>query len=228
MKFVCFGDSITSEEVSGIGTLICRALGAELVGNFAHGNATCADWHKGGICLTRPCLHVPADHWGGENTLSNQIRSYLAGRIRADVFYIAIGANDGKDGPDGCTPVADDTRVRFSGGADDRMSICGALLWACGQLRAAAPGAEIFIATPLKARGDQLPDAFSPEMLLSKRAILTKTAAHLGVHLIDSYARSPFTGRDGADALGIHPVGAMRQRIADFCAREIQSALNRV
>lgn len=43
-NFADAGDSITSDEVTGIGTEICKQLGATMIGNFAHGNAHCANW----------------------------------------------------------------------------------------------------------------------------------------------------------------------------------------
>ena len=224
MRFACFGDSITSEEVSGIGTLICSNLGAELVGNYGHGNASCADWSDHGKVLTEVCLDVPFDFYGPINTLSNQIRRFLAEGKTADVFYIAICGNDGKDE---FTPVVDDCEARFAGQCDpeNRTTMCGALIWAVSQLRMIAPAAKIFMATPLRASGTFLPCAFSEDALMKKREIVIKTAKFLGVELIDSYTESPFDGIHGADDLGIHPKGDMRQQIADFVTEKIRQKL---
>ena len=87
LKFACFGDSITSDEVTGIGTKINRLLGTQLVGNFAHGNATCSDWYNaqnGNITTETPNVdHKDNDPTKtalsqNQNVLSNQVRRCLA------------------------------------------------------------------------------------------------------------------------------------------------------
>jgi len=215
MKFACFGDSITSEEVSGIGTLVCRNLQAELVGNFAHGNATCADWHLSGENLTKPCLEVPFDHWGSINTLSNQILKFETLGENADIAYIAISGNDGRN---------EETSILEEETAD-RITIYGALCSAVKRLRAVNPEMRIFLATPIKASGTTLPEAFSQEALETKSKIVRKAAEDSGVILIDSQKYAPFDGHEGADELGIHPIGEKRQEIADFVSDQIQKYL---
>lgn len=87
LKFACFGDSITSDEVTGIGTKINNLLGTQLVGNFAHGNATCSDWYNdqnGNITTETPNVdHKDNDPTKtalseNQNVLSNQVRRCLA------------------------------------------------------------------------------------------------------------------------------------------------------
>mgnify|MGYP004477497519 FL=1 len=139
LKFACFGDSLTSDEVTGIGTLVCEKLGTKLVGNFAHGNSTCANWQSGGEDITPVDINIPFDFSGPVNCLSNQVYGLLAhtspkgesvcwthpvdGRFETeipgkghtedipDIIYIAFGANDGKsgEGSQSPTPVIDDT-----------------------------------------------------------------------------------------------------------------------
>ena len=41
-----FGDSITSDDVTGIGTRVAEILGCKLTGNFAIGASTCSDFHN--------------------------------------------------------------------------------------------------------------------------------------------------------------------------------------
>ena len=87
LKFACFGDSITSDEVTGIGTKTNDLLGTQLVGNFAHGNATCSDWYNvqnGNITTETPDVdHKDNDPTKtalseNQNVLSNQVRRCLA------------------------------------------------------------------------------------------------------------------------------------------------------
>lgn len=79
LNFACMGDSITSDEVSGIGTLICRKLGAHLTGNFAHGNAICGDYcDLFGSNTTEITLRDVGNNVVSGNTLSNQVRRLIA------------------------------------------------------------------------------------------------------------------------------------------------------
>ena len=86
LKFACFGDSITSNEVTGTGTKINSELGTILIENFAHGNATCSDWYRGDVTETveSPNVQYKDDNpnqtalYMNTNVLSNQIRRCLA------------------------------------------------------------------------------------------------------------------------------------------------------
>ena len=94
MLYACLGDSITSEQVTGIGTMVCRKLGMELLGNFAFGWATGSDWHDGEETLTPCCLEDLPNEFSPKNVLSNQVRRLLKaaedkGRSPR-VIYIAI------------------------------------------------------------------------------------------------------------------------------------------
>ena len=144
LKFACFGDSLTSDEITGIGTAVCNKLGCSMVGNFAHGNSTCANWQKGGVDITPVEIDIPFDACSAVNCLSNQVLGLLAhttacgekvrwthpldGEFEApvmgkgftedipDIIYIAISANDGKssDGSMPVTPVIDDCENVYS------------------------------------------------------------------------------------------------------------------
>ena len=144
LKFACFGDSLTSEEITGIGTAVCNKLGSKLVGNFAHGNSTCANWQKDGADITPINIEIPFDACEPVNCLSNQVLGLLAhttplgemvrwvhpveGEFSVDVkgkgftedipdiIYIAISANDGKttDYEAPVTPVIDDAEFVYS------------------------------------------------------------------------------------------------------------------
>ena len=86
LKFACFGDSITSNEVTGTGTKINNELGTVLIENFAHGNATCSDWYRGDVTETveSPNVQYKDDNpnqtalYMNTNVLSNQVRRCLA------------------------------------------------------------------------------------------------------------------------------------------------------
>lgn len=77
MQFACLGDSITSEQVTGIGTLVAQKLGVRLFGNFACGYATCSDWAAAGRSITRITLTEPPNTNTDDNVLSNQVRRLL-------------------------------------------------------------------------------------------------------------------------------------------------------
>ena len=82
MNFACFGDSITSDQVTGIGTRVCEILSMSSVGNYACGYATCSDWHKTNsngesVHLTPFLLNTPPNTNTANNVISNQIRRIL-------------------------------------------------------------------------------------------------------------------------------------------------------
>lgn len=77
LNYVCFGDSITSDEFSGIGTIINSKLKTNLVGNFANGNAHCSDWHNGDTNDTIIKFDTLINSNTNDNVLSNQIRRLL-------------------------------------------------------------------------------------------------------------------------------------------------------
>jgi lysophospholipase L1-like esterase len=72
-NFCCFGDSITSSEISGIGNKICAALNATNVGDYAHGNAHCSNWHLNGVDQTPVTFDTTRNSNTADNVLSNQI-----------------------------------------------------------------------------------------------------------------------------------------------------------
>ena len=122
--FCCMGDSITSDQVSGIGTMVAHRLNAQEVLNAACGYATCSDWHEGDRNITPVTLIEPPNTNTADNVLSNQVRRVLqaltpkgsiirwtvdgieyaipaeigvgTGTLSTpDVIYIAISSNDG-------------------------------------------------------------------------------------------------------------------------------------
>lgn len=75
--FCCMGDSITSDQVSGIGTMVAHRLNAQEVLNAACGYATCSDWHEGDRNITPVTLIEPPNTNTADNVLSNQVRRVL-------------------------------------------------------------------------------------------------------------------------------------------------------
>ena len=221
--FACFGDSITSNEVCGIGTEISKILDMELTGNFAHGNATCSDWYKDGKCLTTVKCDFEPDIWDPVNTLSNQVYTLLrdfsprgkkvcwvhpqCGSFSAelfgteritkkpDVIYIAIGTNDGKTDNGNATPVFDDSANIFKQEYSTltRQSIASSLRWAIETLKCVFENSFIFVASPLQADSPWEPSAFSYESLYMKRKIIKKVCEYCSVYFIDSFAESGFS-----------------------------------
>lgn len=176
--FCCMGDSITSDQVSGIGTMVAHRLNAQEVLNAACGYATCSDWHEGDRNITPVTLIEPPNTNTADNVLSNQVRRVLqaltpkgsiirwtvegveyaipaeigigTGTLTApDVIYIAISTNDGNQ-PENA-PVDDFAAVcELPYAALTRTSMASALLWAVRTLQTVCPNAAIFLATPLQ------------------------------------------------------------------------------
>ena len=252
-SFCCMGDSITSDQVSGIGTLVAHRLHARHLLNAACGYATCADWHEGERNITPVTLIEPPNTNTPDNVLSNQVRRVLqaltpagapicwtvdgeayaiqpeigvgTGTLPApDVFYIAISTNDGNQPQN--APVDDFDAVRhLPYRALTRTSMASALLFAVRTLRAVCPNAAIFLATPLQTctSQDWMDDAHGR----LKRGVIQKVARETGVHCIDSFYGSGFD-REVARLHGeVHPDEEWKERIADFVANAIEAALRK-
>lgn len=170
--FCCMGDSITSDQVSGIGTMVAHRLNAQEVLNAACGYATCSDWHEGDRNITPVTLIEPPNTNTADNVLSNQVRRVLqaltpkgsiirwtvdgieyaipaeigvgTGTLSTpDVIYIAISSNDGNQ-PENA-PADDFAAVCELPYADlTRTSMASALLWAVLTLQAAARTRRFF------------------------------------------------------------------------------------
>ena len=252
-SFCCLGDSITSEQVSGIGTMVAHRLNAQEVLNAACGYATCSDWHEGEANITPVTLIEPPNTNTADNVLSNQVRRVLqaftpkgeiirwtvdgtayaipaeigigTGTLTApDVIYIAISTNDGNQPQN--APVDDFARaVRLPYADLPRTSMASALLWAVRTLQAVCPNAAIFLATPLQTCTTQ--EWMDESNGLLKRGIIQKVAQETGVHCIDSFYESGFDRRIARWHGEVHPDEEWKIRIADFVAKEIETALNK-
>jgi len=95
-RYACFGDSITSDQVSGIGTLVANYLNLSIVGNFATGYATCSDWHSDSINTTTVTLSEPQNTNTNDNVLSNQVRRMLQHTTETDQQIIWSHPKDGE------------------------------------------------------------------------------------------------------------------------------------
>lgn len=233
--YACLGDSITSEQVTGIGTRVCRKLGMELFGNFAFGWATGSDWHEGDEMLTPCCLEDLPNEFSPKNVLSNQVRRLLhavqeTGRT-PQVIYIAISTNDGARDwrAESPVPLVDDTDqvCGMEYEALTRRSLGSALRWAVETLQRRCPGAEIFVASPLQAFApDRDQNATGEEALLTKREIIRKISLFCGVHFVDSYDESGFTMEVARDHGQIHPDAEWAERIAEYVASAIRKKIS--
>ncbi len=250
MTFCCLGDSITSDQVTGIGTAVAGKLGAAQLLNAACGYATCTDWHDGEKNITPVTLAVPPNTNTADNVLSNQVRRVLqaitpAGRpVRwtvdgtdyvldegtglgtgvlptPDIIYIAISTNDGNQP---YNTVADDLeRVRCqSYAALDRCSLASALRWAIQTLQAACPEAQIFVATPLQTCTD-LPH-MAPAEGLRKRRLVMGVCGMMGVNCIDSFMESGFDEDVARHHGEVHLNEGWKERIACYVAGTIRNA----
>lgn len=219
LKFACFGDSITSDEKTGVGTLISEMLGTTLVGNFAHGNAKMQDWQSGGSNITPITFNIGVNTDTSENVLSNQIRSCLryttaSGQQVAWAHPIdggfnidtAIGTGLGNTDqiPDIAyiamgindggtpTPVTDDTDTVFGQTYSQltRISFASALRWAIETLKSAYPNIVIFVASPLHTNEPYTRVNYANTKL--KRDIIAKVCMYESVFFIDSFAECGF------------------------------------
>ncbi|MBD5429351.1 SGNH/GDSL hydrolase family protein [Lactobacillus sp.] len=219
-KYACFGDSIWSDQVTGIGTLVAKDLKADMIGNFAVGNACASDWHDtNGNNLTKVSFTEPANTDTSDNTLSNQIRRILQyttpkgekikwthpydGEFsldaegtghsddKPDVISIAISTNDGKHEE---TKVVDDTDFVLSQDYKNltRTSLASALRWAIETLRCAYPQSQVFVSTPLQAAKHDS-DFRSYEQNLVKTDIIKKVCQYCSVQVIDQFSKSGFS-----------------------------------
>ena len=233
-KYVCFGDSITSDEVTGTGTKIAELSGMKLIKNFAHGNATTSDWHDGDNILTNPNLELPENMWFADNTLSNQVREFLDmnnGENTPDIVYIAIGTNDGKLEECGdMTPVFDDCDAVFEQEHTQltKIGIASALRWAIEEIKKACPKAEIYAASPLQNCWEIEANAFSDAAIRQKREIIRKVCDFCRVNFIDSYAESEYTAEIAAShGDGLHPDEEYRDKNAQFIIKKIEKLQNK-
>lgn len=244
-RYACMGDSITSDQVTGIGTVIQKKLGYEMIGNYACGYATCSDWHDGDSNTTPVSFVVPPDTNTADNVLSNQVRRLLQDttpvgkritwhhardgefeidpkdgvglglKAAPDVIYIAISTNDGNNVQN---QVEDDTDsvLQQAYGELTRNSIASALRWTIETLQSAYPHCNIFVATPLQTYTEQL--WMSYEMTKLKRDIIIKVCRSCGVKVIDSFFESGFSSLIAIENGGVHPNEIWKENIASYVA----------
>lgn len=246
--FCCLGDSITSDQVTGIGTVVAKKLKAAQWLNAAVGYATCSDWHDGEINISPVSLVEPPNTNTADNVLSNQVRRVLqaitpagervtwtaggqtfaldaegTGQIPVpDVIYIAISTNDGNQ-PFNTVQDDFDEVAQQPYGALTRNSLASGLRWALETLQAACPGARIFVATPLQTCTDLPWMAHEPGML--KRKLVMQVCGLCGAACIDSFMESGFEGEVARLHGSVHPDEEWKERIACYVAGEIEKHL---
>ena len=247
-----FGDSITSDDVTGIGTRVAEILGCKLTGNFAIGASTCSDFHNNDTNLSEIDLSRPSNTYSSINVLSNQVRRCLqyttavgsqitwkhklGGNFSIDTTKgVGLGNTDKtpnfiyiaigtNDGIDSKTTVIDDTTTVFSQTYAQltRLSIASALRWAIETLQCAYPKAKIFVASPLQTSRTE--GNFSYNSNLEKRNIIEKVCQFCSVEFIDSFSRSGFSSfRANDNGDGVHPGADWKERISQFIANEIKN-----
>lgn len=222
-SFACFGDSITSDQVTGIGTRVGQLLGAADIRNYACGYATLSDWHRGKENITPVSLKVPFDTNTADNVLSNQIRRLLADRdrdgFRPDIVYIAAGINDGNNP---CNKPVDDAEAVLAQQFDelDRLSIASSLRWAVETMKQQFPEAEIFVASPLFTYGAD--PHMNRDTVLMKRSVIKRIAEFENAQFIDSTFESGFTEEVAKDNGQVHPNELWKENIARFVTQKIQ------
>jgi hypothetical protein len=247
--YACFGDSITSDQVTGIGTVVAAKLGYEMLDNYACGYATCTDWHDNkGNNTTTVTLVVPPNTNTDDNVLSNQVRRLLAdltaegeqitwehpidGKFSLDCS-IGVGTGKGKapnvvyiavstnDGNHPENAVVDDTDLVLAGTYSEltRTSLSSALRWAIETIQSACPAANIFVATPLQTCTDN--EWMSYENTRQKRDIIKKVCRFCGVKIIDSFYESGFNRLATINGGGVHPNEEWKENIASYVAAGI-------
>lgn len=249
-----FGDSITSDQVSGTGTQIMNALGAKKTGNFATGWSTGSDWHDGTNNTTTVTLTTPNNTDTNDNVLSNQVRRALQyttasgqqitwthpvdGTFSLDT---ALGTGLGNtdklpsviyiaistnDGKNASVPIVDDTDAVFAQSYKDltRNSLASGLRWAIETLQSAYPGVKIFVASPLQARGSSWMNYKNGNI---KRDIIQKVAKFTSVYFIDSFSESGFSNLTVPTWTddGVHPSSLGKPKLVNYVTNEIRKKL---
>lgn len=178
-RYACLGDSITSDQVVGIGTLVNDILNTKLVGNFACGYAICSNWHTGETDESPQSFVVPQNTNTADNVLMNQVLRLLQWTTALDAQVTwthpiagtysvseAIGTGLGhtddipdviyiaigvNDGRNAKNLFVDDADAVMSSAYADltKCSYASALRWAIETLNSAYPNAQIFVASPL-------------------------------------------------------------------------------
>ena len=178
-KYACMGDSITSDQVVGIGTLVNDILETKLVGNFACGYATCSNWHTGDTDESPQTFVEPQNTNTADNVLMNQVLRLLqwttasgeqvtwthpvAGSYSVPTSIgTGLGHTDDipdliyiaigvNDGRNAKNLFVDDSDMVMSSAYADltKCSYASALRWAIETLNSAYPNAKIFVASPL-------------------------------------------------------------------------------
>ena len=178
-KYACMGDSITSDQVVGIGTLVNDILNTKLVGNFACGYATCSNWHTGDTDESPQTFVEPQNTNTADNVLMNQVLRLLQWTTAsgeqvtwthpvAGAYSVptSIGTGLGhtddipdliyiaigvNDGRNAKNLFVDDSDAVMSSDYADltKCSYASALRWAIETLNSAYPNAKIFVASPL-------------------------------------------------------------------------------
>lgn len=252
-KYACFGDSITSDQVSGIGTLVANQLNLSIVGNFATGYATCSDWHSGNSNTTTVTLSEPQNTNTNDNVLSNQVRRMLQhttatgqqikwSHPKDGEFNLSTGLGTGlghvtdlpdiiyiaigtNDGNKTENAVVDDTDIVLSQTYSQltRNSMASSLRWAVETLRSAYPKAKIMIASPLQTNANASWMSFSEEK--KKRNIIEKVCQFCSVYFIDSFSKSGFSSMMAKilSGDGVHPNGEGKNLIKNYVANEIEN-----
>lgn len=178
-KYACLGDSITSDQVVGIGTLVNDILNTKLVGNFACGYAICSNWHTGDTDESPQTFAEPQNTNTADNVLMNQVLRLLQWTTAsgeqvtwthsvAGAYSVptSIGTGLGhtddipdviyiaigvNDGRNAKNLFVDDSDAVMSSTYADltKCSYASALRWAIETLNSAYPNAQIFVASPL-------------------------------------------------------------------------------
>ena len=178
-KYACLGDSITSDQVVGIGTLVNDILNTKLVGNFACGYAICSNWHTGETDESPQSFQVPQNTNTADNVLMNQVLRLLQWTTALDAqvtwthpiagaFSVPTSVGTGlghtddipdviyiaigvNDGRNAKNLFVDDSDAVMSSTYADltKCSYASALRWAIETLNSAYPNAQIFVASPL-------------------------------------------------------------------------------
>ncbi|OUQ48181.1 SGNH/GDSL hydrolase family protein [Lactobacillus gallinarum] len=222
-KYACFGDSIWSDQVTGIGTLVNNLLDTKLIGNFAVGWATATDWHKEDKNITPLTLIEPQNTDTADNVLSNQVRRLLQWTTAKDQIIswhhpldgnfsidktVGLGLGHTEDIPDvlaisistndgkneQCNVIDDVDNVLQQSYKDlTRNSTASGLRWAIETLRSAYPKVQIFVFTPLQTGANYDNQHGSYKETLLKSEIIKKVCQYCSVPVIDQFSNSGFS-----------------------------------
>lgn len=251
LSFASLGDSIISDQVTGLGTAISTKLGVNLIGNFAVGNAVVTNYSNTEINLSSLSNSVSSS-----NVLMNQVFRLMQASTPSgsqitwnhpitgnnynipvsngtglglnipNIIFIGISTNDSIS-----TVTDSNLNTALSSNYDNlnKMTFAGALIYCLETLRCAFPDAIIIVCTPMQSKlTDGVHNTASNYL---KRSQIIRICEYESIPVIDSYAECElstlmFNKKTYSDD-GLHPNSTGKLKLVSYYQAAILSILNK-